>query len=126
LAAFAHPRQRLATFLDSSRSGVGAEIALALRPHFVLLSGEFEGRLFAIATNDIVAAELLWLALAPSPALGHDAAVGPWEDPVVQRATELDLGARLPDQLAIRTPTGASAGLDRLVERVHQRLGMTV
>jgi hypothetical protein len=128
LASFAHPRQRLASFLDASHSGVAAEIALALRPRLVLLIGDYEETPISIVTTDIVAAELLWLALAPPPVLGHDAVVGPWEDPVVQRATEIDLGVRLPDQLVIRTPdapVGASAFLDRLVERAQQRLGIT-
>ncbi len=56
---------------------------------------------FCVWSADLIAAELaglaVWTAAQPS---GHDR-LGPWEDPVVQRATELDLGVQLPSDLTL-------------------------
>jgi hypothetical protein len=55
-----------------------------------------------VATSDQIAAELVGLAIRQAKRDAADEEVGPWQDPLVQRATELDLGVRVPAQIAIR------------------------
>ena len=73
------------------------------------------------ATCDPVAAELFALALSEG-VLGSDLAfTGPWEDPVVQRATELELGVVVPHQIELvihGDPGDAWATLERIAGRI--------
>ena len=127
LVAYAHPRQRLANRLAPPKSGAAAEIALALRPHFVLLVGKYQGRPLAVGTPNVVAAELVWLALAALDGAQPDASPGPWEDPVVQRSTELGLGLRLPHQIELRSRSsdpGPSSFLHCLEDHLELSLGI--
>ena len=121
LAAYAHPRQRLAIRLTPVETGLAAEFALALRPLLTVLVGALGPRSLVVATTDVVAAELAWLALRDDDAEPERPAPGPWEDPVVQRATELDLGVRLPAQLEVALRS-ADAGPDPLLSAVGERL----
>jgi hypothetical protein len=55
--------------------------------------GSHRAARLTIVTCDLIAAELVWLALARNQ--DHR----PWEDPAVQQATSLDLGIAGPHQL---------------------------
>lgn len=131
LAAFAHPRQRLAALLDSGRGSAAVDIAAAIGPSLVILVGHVDDRPLAVATTDLVAAELVWLALVPPD---RDAAAspqpGPWEDTLVQRATQLDLGARSATQFRFVAPgdpddPARRAFVHGIVEKIRFRLGTT-
>ncbi|MGH2562127.1 MAG: hypothetical protein ACRDJH_23960 [Thermomicrobiales bacterium] len=106
---------RLGALASGPREGLAAEIALAFRPALVVLAGEVRGIAVAVATVDQVAAELFGLAFA---AVGRDeldpaTAIGPWEDPLVQRATELGLGVAMPSEIIVRSSWLGLAGDDR-------------
>ena len=121
-ALFAHPIVRAGARFSGARDGLTAEIALAVHPdrYIVLESDRANGITFAVATADPIAADLILLALRQSRARFRGA--GPWEDPLVQAATELDLGARTYDQIdidAIVSPTLSSEQQEQAAESLR-------
>jgi len=98
---FAHPIVRAGALFAGARDGLTAEIALAVHPdRYIVLDRDRPNRLtFAIATADPIAADLIVLALRQGRARVRGS--GPWEDPLVQAATELDLGVRTFDRVDI-------------------------
>ena len=115
LAARAHPRQRLAARLRPDQLGPVAELASPWRVRQVVLVGSHRATRLVVVTHDLIAAELIWLALAPNQ---HHR---PWEDPAVQQATSLDLGIAGPHQLQFLVDQGS---IDRaLAYRLASALG---
>jgi len=98
-AQFAHPRQRTGAWLSDERTGLAAEIALAVKPDLILLSGDWRGFPFLISSDDQIAAELAGLAVAQTRSKTPPENGGPWEQPLVQRATELSIGVKRPGQI---------------------------
>jgi hypothetical protein len=80
-----------------------ADVALLVSPTLVgtLLMGDYKGYVVGNWSADLVAAELSGLAVWTASQRDLHERTGPWEDPVVQRATELDLGVRLPSDLIV-------------------------
>jgi hypothetical protein len=116
---FAHPIVRAGARFAGARDGLIAEIALAVHPdrYVVIDSDRAHGLTFVIATADPIAADLMVLALRQGRARVRGA--GPWEDPLVQAATELDLGVRTFDQIdidAVISPTLSSDRQERAAE----------
>lgn len=110
-ALFAHPLVRAGARFAGARDGLTAEIALAVHPdRYVTIESDRKlGLTFAIVSADPIASELIVLALRQGRARVRGE--GPWEDPLIQAATELDLGARTFDQIdidAILSPTLSS------------------
>jgi hypothetical protein len=110
-ALFAHPVVRMGARFGGTTDGLTAEIALAVHPdRYVLIdSDRKQDFVFVLSTPDIVAAELLVLALRELRARFRG--VGPWEDPLVQAATDLNLGVRNAEQIdidAVISPTLSS------------------
>lgn len=110
-ALFAHPVVRLGARFGGTTDGLTAEIALAVHPDRYLLveSDRKQGLVFVLSTPDIIAAELIVLAVRAQRA--RHRGIGSWEDSLVQAATDLDLGARNADQIdidAIVSPTLSS------------------
>lgn len=110
-ALFAHPVVRTAARLGDTRDGLTAEIALSVHPdRYVLIDVERKQNLtIVLSTPDIIAAELIVLAFRASSARFRG--VGPWEDPLVQAATDLALGARNTERIdidALISPTLSS------------------
>ncbi len=129
VAAYAGTRTTIAAALarSSVEPGAMADLAAAVPPALVLLAGRWGGRELAVATTDLIAAELVWLTLAEAD--GGEDRVGPWEDATVQRATELDLGARLPSQLApeaIHLGGTVEPALQSLLDQLRLRLGIPI
>ena len=125
-ARYVHPRQRVRVVADAARSELAAEIASAVRfdLHVVSLTLR-EGTVLAV-TTDAIAAELVALALAERCIGSTRAFTGPWEDAVVQRATELELGVLLPSRIRL-LPSGTAfqqPWADEIVEHVRRRLGI--
>ncbi|MDQ4045066.1 MAG: hypothetical protein M3173_06430 [Chloroflexota bacterium] len=101
--------------------------AVALPTASVLLTPISDGWL-ALAATDPIAAELWALALAERW-LGCDVEMqGPWEDPAVQRATELEVGIRIPSDMVLRaaSDTPLPAVARELLHEAASRLGMHV
>jgi hypothetical protein len=123
---YLHPRQRVRVVADSARSELAAEIASAVRFDLHVVSLILPEGAFLAATSDPIAAELVALALAERCIGSTRAFTGPWEDAVVQRATELELGVLLPSRIRL-LPSGTSAGqpwADEITEHVRRRLGI--
>jgi hypothetical protein len=129
-ARYADWRERLGARLADARGGLTAEIALAVTPRLLLLADRWESLFVVVATTDQIAAELAGRALRPRSRANGDESFGPWEDPLVQRATELDLGVRVPSQIAIRARLlvrdGAQlhSAFERRVDEFAGRLGV--
>jgi hypothetical protein len=128
LARHAHPRQALAARLDRRRLGVAAELASPLRPRLIVVPSRIRGHPVVAATGDRIAAELIALAFRHD--LTADESPGPWEDPLVQRATQLDLGVRTPRALRLisswagNPASPVAASFVALVDRLGLRLGV--
>jgi hypothetical protein len=63
------------------------------------------------AATDPIAAELFSLALVDEALPEDTQVIGPWEDDFVQRAAEIELGARLPSDIRVEVH-GISACCD--------------
>lgn len=125
-ARYVHPRQRVRVVADAARSELAAEIASAVRIDLNVVSLTLREGTFLAATTDPIAAELIALALAERCIGSTRAFTGPWEDDVVQRATELELGVLLPSRIRL-LPTGSAARLswaDEITEHLRRRLGL--
>ncbi len=123
---YVHPRLWAVAGPTARRAPINADIGLGIEPVLVVIAGRHGSLGVAAATPDIVAAELLTLALRGTT---EESLVGPWEDPVVQRATELELGVVRPDQIfldPILPPHGSlmHSALASLVDHVKLRLGI--
>ncbi|CAN5623878.1 hypothetical protein BH23CHL5_BH23CHL5_17850 [soil metagenome] len=110
------PVHRLGAAITGHREGLTAEIALAVRPAVVIVVDRIPsiGLFAAYVTADQIAAELAGLTGWQLRQPGHREQTPPWEDALVQRSTELQLGVQLPSDLNLRF--ALSSHLD-----VHQR-----
>lgn len=75
-------------------------------------------------TADPIAAELLALALVDEDITRDHQVAGPWEDELVQRATERDLGSRLPDEITVDIVGLRGALIDAALGRILGRIGV--
>ena len=125
---FLHPldRARLATLPDRLRKL--ADVAAPVRPTLCLVVTPVGDGWLSIATRDIIAAELWALALAERYLDQRLEMQGPWEDPTVQRATELELGVRVPQEmeLELRATDAWEPAARELLGTAANRLGMTL
>jgi len=126
LARYIHPRQRLRLVSDRQRSNIVAEVASVALPAFAIVSLGVPGGALVAVTNDVIAAELVALALAERCIGASRAFTGPWEDDVVQRATELQLGVLLPSGITLQTAGGAvnEPWAVSLLDHLTHRLGL--
>lgn len=125
-ARYVHPRQRLRVVADSARSEIAAEIAGAVRVDLNVVSLTLREGTFLAVTTDAIAAELVALALSERCIGSTRAFTGPWEDAVVQRATELELGVLLPSRIRLIASGSAAQQpwADEITEHVRRRLGI--
>lgn len=127
---FLHPKQRLPLALAARRLTVDAEIAALIQPRAIILIHAWNPGFLVHVTPDRIASELLGLAIHQATRCPAALSTGPWEDPFVQRATELELGIRLPTDLIIEWrwlgPSDHSdeGRLVRLADVVASRLGV--
>ncbi len=126
LSRYVHPRGRIRQLVDPDRAGLAAEVNLAIRPEWSAIG--WSGSLGIVAaTRDMIAGELLALCMAERLFDRTTEFSSPWEDRVVQRATELELGARTPDDIRIRVAgdaANASGELAVIVDEIRQRIGI--
>ena len=129
LVPFAHPREGLAVRVERSEGGLAADVALAFAPRLVVVAAAVQGHAVVVSTDDLIAAELVGLALRREQA-NDEEAIGPWEDRLVQRATELNLGVRLPTEIDLVSVwagpanTPGEATTTALADRIRLRLGI--
>ena len=102
-APLAAPVQRIGSLITGAREGLTAEIGLAIEPAalVVVMRISAPGPLVGIVSSDPIATELAALAVWQSRLPSSIDLPGPWEDPLVQRATELGLGVSQPSQLGV-------------------------
>lgn len=121
---YLNPLDRARLLADRERARRSAEVNLAVRPGWSIVGGHADGRYLVAATRDAVAAELFALSLSEL-ALGPKLAVtGPWEDPVVQRAAELELGVLIPRQLRFDVD-GEPGDAGIVLEHIASRIGVS-
>ena len=87
-----------------------AGIHSVVSPALILLRGSLSHSPLLIATGDQIAAELAGRALGALQSDPDLHGAGPWEHPLVQRATELELGVTHPDRLRIVAKWLGAAG----------------
>jgi hypothetical protein len=127
---FLHPKQRLLLALAARRLVVDPEIAALIQPRAIMLIHAWDQGFLVQVCPDRIASELLGLAIHQATRCPAALSTGPWEDPIIQRATELDLGIRLPTDLIIEwrwLGPGDQKDEDRsveLAEMVASRLGV--
>lgn len=102
-AQLAHPRQRFGASLSDPADGLAAEIALAAPPAWFLIAASWHGLPMLVIADDMIAAELVGLAIGQAQADPDRELAGPWEHPLVQRAAELVLGVRIPSEIDFET-----------------------
>ncbi|HEV2067135.1 MAG TPA: hypothetical protein VGR08_09870 [Thermomicrobiales bacterium] len=129
LSRFVHPRHHLRRLIDPDRAGRAAEVNLARIPDWCVVGCSVPLG-FVGVTRDVVAAELLALSLAERFFDRQAEFASPWEDRVVQRATELELGARIPGYIGIEM-SDHSTGVIReqareIADIVRQRMGIVL
>jgi len=126
---FLHPREGLAVRVERGKRGLAADLAIAFAPRLIVLVATVQGHAVVVSADDLIAAELVGLALRREQA-DDDETVGPWEDRLVQRATELNLGVRVPtaiDLVSIWTGPVDAPGVavgTAMSERIRLRLGI--
>jgi hypothetical protein len=101
---FARGLERLGSRLSDERTGLTAEVALAVVTRRYYVTATIDTIAIALSTTDPVAAELAGRGLLRL--IEHrvtDESVAPWEAPLVQRSIELGLGVRTPDEIAPKT-----------------------
>ena len=127
---FIGPRLALAARLGGDRAPLGADLAAAVRPRLSVLVGYMGTLLVVAATPDPIAAELTGLAIRHGAVAGPAELPRPWEDPLVQRATELGLGVPHPSYLELHpvwagsVDSPAAQALDALADHVTDALGL--
>lgn len=125
-ARYIHPRQRMKLLASGQREQLAAEVADAFQMDMMAVyMSHREGVVLAV-TTDPIAAELVALAMSELCTGAPRSFTGPWEDPVVQRATELEMGVLLPNRirLILDGPNRADHWAQRVVNHVHLRLGL--
>jgi hypothetical protein len=122
LERYLHPLDRLRQAAAPARDDAAADVNLGVRMTGHLLVKRIEGGVLAFSTTDPIAAELFALALADEDLAPTLETAGPWEERVVQRATELQLGVAIPDHLHVTTASPLSGAASRAISRVCARI----
>lgn len=123
---FLHPIDRARLILSGDRARHVADIAAESQPACWIITTLLGQDRLWLTTTDIIAAELWSLALAESFYDPLMETQSPWEDPTVQRATELELGVRIPAEMRLRhgVPGDMPADIVALIATGCRRLGM--
>lgn len=124
LARFAHPRTRLRQLASRRRSDAVVDVNLVATPSRCVMGKLVGGTVVVAIVNDPIAAELFALALADEDLPPDRVVTGPWEDRVVQRATELELGVQIPQHIAVNLVTTPEPGVRTALERTLTRIGV--
>lgn len=124
IEGYVHPRLAAAVRFSRPEFGAAADVALGFNIAAVVLSTTVNTRPIIAATPDLVAGQLLALALRAIAYADDEDRIGPWEHPVVQRATELGLGVNHPGQLALICLAPEDQAMIELCHRLRLLLGI--
>ena len=122
---------RIGRHLGEEGAALTAEIALGIVARRYYLTATVDGFNIAMATADPIVAELAGRAVLQLRSGRRDDLMrAPWEAPIVQRAGELGLGVRTPDQIElISSWSGSGDRSDRFasfVQRFADLLSITI
>jgi hypothetical protein len=107
---FARGLERIGARVGDDRTGLAAEIALGVVVRRYFVTATVRTMSIAASTTDPIVAELLGRALLRVNANSvTDETVAPWEEPLVQRASELRLGVQSADQVKLTSLWRGSA-----------------
>jgi hypothetical protein len=126
LARYVHPVQRLRHLAASSGADAAVDTNLALPISRSIIGKRLPEGVVVAVTGDPIAGELIALSLADEDLPGREMVTGPWEDRVVQRATELELGVRIPQHLSITVAGNPNAEIRAAIQRIAARIGVVV
>lgn len=125
---FLHPLDRARLLASQDRPRLVAGIAAVAPVDYWIIGTQVGGESLWLTTDDVIAAELWSLALAEGFLDSTREMPGPWEDATVQRATELDLGVRIPSdmRLSFDESPALPEAIGRSLASCCRRLGMRV
>jgi hypothetical protein len=124
LSRYVDPVSRVKHLGSRQRVTVPVEVNLARTPDRFVVVKDCGDSVIGVVTHDPIAAELLALSLADEDLTRDHRVTGPWEDPMVQRATELELGGRLPQEMRVTVLGQRSAPIAGVITRVLGRIGV--
>lgn len=101
---FARGLERIGARVGDDRTGLAAEIALGVVVRRYFVTATVDKTSVVVSTSDPIVAELAGRALLRlSKQTPLDETVAPWEEPIVQRGSELKLGVQSPDTIELRS-----------------------
>jgi hypothetical protein len=124
LSRYVDPVSRVRNLGSRERVSLLVEVNLARTPDRYVVMKDAGTFVLGVVTSDPIAAELLALSLADEDLTRDHRLTGPWEDPMVQRATELDLGVRLPQEMRVTVSGSRSEAIDEVIARIFARIGV--
>jgi hypothetical protein len=126
VARYLHPRSRLRQLASPRRADAVVDVNLVARPAACVIGTSVGPTALVAITRDPIAAELVALALADEELDPKRTTTGPWEDRVVQRATELQLGIQIPAHLTFHLAGTPDPAVERVLQRVADRIGVRI
>jgi hypothetical protein len=127
LARYVSPIDRARLLASPRRFEAVARVNLLRLFDWIVIRRRFAQGQVWIETGDAIAGELVCLALSEDLLPAGRAVAAPWEDDLVQRATELDLGVRYPGEIRIDVSNErALRHLEPVIAALHLRLGIDI
>ena len=126
VARYVHPRSRLRQLSSRRQSDAVVDVNLVAALSRCVVGKVLGDTTLVAMVNDPIAAELFALSLADEDLPRDRAVTGPWEDRVVQRATELELGVQIPQQIVLEPVTTVGSGVRTALERIMARIGVPI
>ncbi len=125
LSRYVDPLSRAKHLGSREREVLTVDVNLVRTPDRYVMLKDAGAFVLGAVTSDPIAAELLALSLADEDLTRDHRVTGPWEDPMVQRATELDLGARLPQDIRVAVSGQPTGMIEDTVARILARIGVS-
>lgn len=121
------PLDRARILASPHRELTIARINRVIRFDSIVLSKTINETQIWLETSDPIAGELVALALSETSLRADRRYPSPWEDPLLQRATDLDLGARYSGDIRLdRVASLPDADLREVLLTLHLRIGIDI
>jgi hypothetical protein len=127
---FARSWERLGARLGEEGASLAADIALGVVVRRYYVAATLDGMTVLLASSDPIVAEIAGRALLRlRQNRDNDMMVVPWEEPLVQRAAELRLGVRTPEEIRLSSRWNGSgarqARFDTLIRNLADLISVT-
>ncbi|MEJ7838735.1 MAG: hypothetical protein WKF81_07955, partial [Thermomicrobiales bacterium] len=127
LARYLHKLDRARIIVSPNRTTTIVELNLVRRFDAIAMAVTIDGVRIWLETRDLIAGELAALALSEGALPKHRRHFSPWEDDLVQLATERLPGARYPGDIRLAiSEDDRNTTLDQAVSSLHFRLGIDI